>query len=153
MVSYFCRIEGNKFSTKQSRLPLIIGVVVGVVVILCVAIVCIVIVCRRRKPDTIPTSKNELAVQNKENPSQNHVNQAHQPHANQPYGPHAIATSISEPYPNCQNQQNSLSIFNWGLISIRDAWTTCTRLIWFGHTFMAHTLLLVTRRSLSPPYY
>ena len=116
MVPYFYRTDGNNFQNnqpktspsppKQSRLPLIIGVVVGVVVVLCVAIVCIVIVCRRRRRRrklAIPTSHNEAAVQNKEIPSQNHANQAYQPHG--------LATSKTEPYPNGQNQENSFSFF------------------------------------------
>ena len=115
MVSYFYRYaEGNNIQTnqtntspppKQSRLPLIIGVVAGVVV-LCVAILCIVIVCRRRKSHAIPISNNEVALQNKQNPSPNHFNQAYQSHA--------IATSISEPYANGQIQEKKFSFFILG---------------------------------------
>ena len=111
MVTYFYRYEGNNLISRGAKkrkhnLRLIIGVVVGVVVVLCGAIVCIVMVCRRRKPHAIPTSNKEVAVQSKENPSQIHANQAYQPHAH--------ANSMSEPYPNGQNQENSFSFFLLG---------------------------------------
>ena len=104
MVSNLYRYEGNNLlilpsnktesATKQSRLPLILGVVVGAVV-LCVAIsiVILCIMCRKRKTHEIPTSSNELAAQNTENPSPYHVNQA-------------IATRISEADRHGENPEN-----------------------------------------------
>ena len=105
MVSYFYRYEGNNLlilsgngtesSTKQSHLPLIIGVVVGIV-FLCVAIAIAIlcIICRKRKAHEIPTSNNELAAKNTENPSRNNVKQS-------------IETPISEGDRHGENPENN----------------------------------------------
>ena len=70
---------------------MVVGAVVLCVVIACIVILCIM--CPKTKAQEISTSNNELAVQNKPNPSQNHVNQG-------------IATPISEGDRHGENPEN-----------------------------------------------